>query len=128
MPSVEITREQLIGCWKINSPSAGYIELHDDGTARKKLTSRSTGGDLDLKITWRHIEPSGLQIATYRHGEDEPLVVNEYCAKYFNGKSLEWWEVRYNDHVTENVTHTQPICWQKSKLPVFIIKLPLQNE
>ena len=117
MPNIEISREDLVGCWKTITPPAGYIQLLEDGTVRRMLVSKTMSGDLDLNIFWRHIEPNGLEITAYRFDESEPYTVHEYQAKYFKGKTLEWWEIRFNDRVIEDVKLSQPICWQRSKVP-----------
>ena len=117
MASPQISREQLVGCWRILAPSGQYIELRDDGTARKKDSWKGITGDFAGQIFWRHIEPSGLELAYQREGEAKPVVVEEFQVKYFKGKTLEWWRIRMNDSVTENVMHTEPVCWTRTRPP-----------
>lgn len=90
-----ISREQFLGCWRILAPGGSWIELRDDGTARKKDTWKGVSADFTGQIFWRHIEPSGLELAYHHQGEGKPFVVEELQVKYFKGKRLEWWTVRF---------------------------------
>ena len=117
MTGAEISRDEPVGCWKILGFGANYIELREDGTARKKVGMRGGGADLTCPIEWRYIEPSGLEIIYRRAQVDFPDIVSEFRVKYFDGKVLEWWCMRLNDHVVENVMLTEPECWTKTKPP-----------
>jgi hypothetical protein len=113
----ELSREQLIGCWKVLAPSGVYIELRDDGTARQKESWKGVTGDLTGKILWRFIKPSSLELVYYLEGQTTPLAVHEYKAKYFKGKRLEWWHVRLNDSVIQDLNVMPAECWTRTRPP-----------
>ena len=117
MAETELSREQLVGCWRIVAPGGSYIELRDDGTARRKDSWKGVSADFTCQIFWRQIDSSGLELAYHHSGESEPHIVEEFRVKYLMGKRLEWWRVRLNERVTQNVMHSEPVCWTRTRPP-----------
>ena len=121
MARKEISRDELVGCWK-RLDSGGYWELREDGTARHKLTGRGASCDITC-ISWTHVAPNELVIdLKFSEVQVEGTasvddVHDVYQVKYFDGKLLELWHVQHNKNIVEDVMLTQPVCWKKSRPP-----------